>query len=179
MVIDFLPGPADRFRTGHIAASQRAALIDLVELLAPDVEKARGRLENVLENASWSAFDPEDALIEALLDGVDGGCAYFPSVGADPEAIRGYLTLLPACPEELTRTWQDGDIEAWNTETDLRTYLRSLGDHCRAIGIALIGVFCGKDGLVPGFLPDGKLERFIALATTAELEVFVYGSVDR
>ncbi len=52
VVVDFLPGPADRFRTGHIAASQRAALIDLVELLVPDVEKARGRLEYALENAS-------------------------------------------------------------------------------------------------------------------------------
>ncbi|MET8650280.1 DUF6630 family protein [Nocardia aurea] len=179
VVVDFLPGPAERFRTGHIGAAQRAALIDLVELLAPDVEKARGRLECVLENASWSAFDPEDALIEALLDGVAGGFAYFHPVLADPEAIRGYLTLLPACPEELIRNWHDGDIEdAGNTATDLQTYLRSLGDHCRAIGTALIGVFCGEDGLVLGFLPEGELERFIALAATAEVEVFVHGSVD-
>nr|WP_156095090.1 hypothetical protein [Nocardia lijiangensis] len=175
VVIDFLPRPSDRFHGAHIAAAQRAALFDLVELLAPDIEKARGRLEYVLENASWSAFDPEDALIEALFDGIDSGLAYFSRVITDPEAIRARLGLLPTCPEGLTWDWYDSDIEAWKSETNLQPYLRFLADQCRAVGTALIGVFIGEDGLVLGFLPLDKLERSIELAAVAEVEIVIYG----
>ncbi|MCP2275634.1 hypothetical protein APR09_001186 [Nocardia amikacinitolerans] len=178
VVIDFLPKTLDRFHTGHIAAAQRAALFGLVELLAPDVEKARGRLEHVLDNASWSAFDPEDALIEASFDGIDSGLAYFIRVLADPDAIRSRLALLPTCPEGLTWDWYDGDIEAWNTERDLQIYLRSLADHCRAVGTALIGVYGGEDVLVLGFLPSDKLARFIELAATAGAEIVIYGPTE-
>ncbi|MEV0028371.1 hypothetical protein [Nocardia sp. NPDC050793] len=180
VIIDFVPRPRDRFRSARIAAPQRAALIDLVELLAPDVEKARGRLAYVLENALWSAFDPEDALIEALFDGTDSALAYFHRVIADPDTIRCRLELMPACPVGLTWDWDryDGDIGSWNSETDLQPYLRLLADRCCAVDTALIGIFAGADGLVLGFLPSDKLERFIVLAATAKAEIVVYGSVE-
>lgn len=178
VVIDFLPRPLDRFQTAHIAAAQRAALFDLVELLAPDVEKARGRLEYVLENASWSAFDPEEALIEALFDGIDSALAYFFRVIAGPDAIRSHLEQLSTCPEGLTWDWYDGNTKSCRTEADLQNYLRLLADHCRTVGTALVGVFTGKDELVLGFLPSDKLERFIELAATAKAEIIIYGTVE-
>ncbi|WP_431957318.1 DUF6630 family protein [Nocardia lijiangensis] len=178
VVIDFLPRRSDRFHSAHIAAAQRTALFDLVDLLAPDVEKARGRLEYALENASWSAFDPEDALIEALFDGLDSGLTYFLRVITDPDAIRERLGLLPTCPEGLTWDWYDGDIEAWKSETDLHPYLRLLADRCHAVGTALIGVFIGEDGLVLGFLPSDQRERFVELAAMAKAEIIIYGSVE-
>ncbi|MGW4742602.1 DUF6630 family protein [Nocardia xishanensis] len=178
VIIDFVPRSRDRFRSARIGAAQRAALIDLVELLAPDVEKARGRLAYVLENALWSAFDPEDALIEALFDGIDSALTYFLRVVADPATIRRRLELLPTCPEGLTWDWDgyDGDIGSWSSETDLQPYLRLLADRCRAVDTALIGVFTGADGLVLGFLPSDELERFIVLAATAKAEIIIYGS---
>ncbi|MEU0873321.1 DUF6630 family protein [Nocardia brasiliensis] len=178
VVIDFLPRTRDRFHSARIEAAQRTALFDLVELLAPDAEKARGRLEYVLENASWSAFDPEDALIEVLFDGVDGGLAHFHRAVADPAAIRSRLALLPSCPAGLTWDWDDGDIHRGKTEADRQAHLRLLGDHCRAVGTALIGVFTGKNELVLGFLPSDKLERLIDLAATAKAEIVTYGTVE-
>ncbi|MFI6996377.1 hypothetical protein [Nocardia sp. NPDC050175] len=176
VVIDFLPAPLDRFQSAHIAAAQRAALFDLVELLAPDVEKARGRVEYVLDNASWSAFDPEDALIEALFDSIDSALAYFDRVIAGPGTIRSHLAQLSTCPEGLKWDWYDGDTGSCKTETDLQNYLRLLADQCRTVGTALIGVFTGKDELALGFLPSDKLERFIELAALAKAEVFIYGA---
>ncbi|MEU4707146.1 hypothetical protein AB0G00_12000 [Nocardia salmonicida] len=177
VVIDFLPRPLDKFSSAQIAATQRAALFDLVELIAPDAEKACGRLEYVLENASWSAFDPEDALIEVLSDGCDGGLVYFDRVIAGPDAIRSRLVLLPTCPKGMTWDWSDGDI--CETEADLQTYLRLSADHCRTVGAALIGVVTGKNGLVLGFLPSDKLERFIELAASADAEIVIYGTVEQ
>ncbi|MFD9549787.1 hypothetical protein ACFWBG_20510 [Nocardia salmonicida] len=176
MVIDFVPRLLGRFSSAHIAAAQRAALFDLVELIAPDAEKSCGRLEYVLANASWSASDPEDTLIEVLFDGCDGGLVYFGRVVAGPDAIRSRLALLPTCPKGLTWDWYDGDI--CKTEADLQTYLRLSGDHCRTVGTALIGVVTGKNGLVLGFLPSDKLERFIELAATADAEIVIYGTVE-
>ncbi|QBS39637.1 hypothetical protein [Nocardia sp. CS682] len=178
VVIDFLPRSHDRFQSAHIAAPQRAALFDLVELLAPDVEKARGRLKDVLENASWSAFDPEDALIEALFDSVDSGLAYFDRVIAGPDEIRSHLEQLSTCPEGLTWDWYDGDTKSGKTETALRNYLRLLADQSRVVGTALIGVFAGERGLALGFLSSDKLERFIELAAAAEAEIIIYGAVE-
>ncbi|MGW4847685.1 DUF6630 family protein [Nocardia brasiliensis] len=179
VVIDFLPRPLDRFHSARIDAAQRTALFDLVELLAPDAEKACGRLEYVLENATWSAFDPEDALTEVLFDGVDGGLAHFHRAVADPEAIRSRLALLPTCPAGLTWDWYDGDIHRCKTDADRQTYLRLLGDHCRAVGTALIGVFTGENELVLGFLPSDKLARLIDLAATAKAEIVTYGTIER
>lgn len=178
VVIDFLPRPLDRFHSAHIVSAQRAALFDLVALIAPDVEKACGRLEYVLENASWSAFDPEDALIEVLCDGIDSGLAYFDRVVVGPDEIRSRLALLPTCPEGLTWDWHAGDIEFCKTETDLQTYLRLLADHCRTAGTALIGVLTGKDGLVLGFLPSDRRERFIELAALTKAEIFIHGPAE-
>ncbi|MFD3745963.1 hypothetical protein [Nocardia sp. NPDC058633] len=178
VVIDFLARPLDRFHSAHIAAAQRAALFDLVELIAPDVEKACGRLERVLENASWSAFDPEDTLIEVLADGIDSGLVYFDRVVADPDAIRSRLALLPTCPKGLTWDRYDDDVTVCNTESDLQTYLRLLADHCRTVGTALIGVFTGKKGLVLGFLPLHKLERCVELAAMAKAEIVIYSTVE-
>ncbi|MFI6221845.1 hypothetical protein ACIBEH_14915 [Nocardia salmonicida] len=177
VVIDFLPRSLDRISSAHIAATQRAALFDLVELVAPDAEIACGRLEYVLENASWSAFDPEEALIEVLFDGCDGGLVYFDRVIAGPDAIRSRLALLPTCPKGMTWDWSDGDI--CETEADLQTYLRLSADHCRTVGAALIGVVTGKNGLVLGFLPSDKLERFIELAASADAEIVIYGTVEQ
>lgn len=176
VVIDFLPRPLDRFSSAPVTATQRAALFDLVVLIAPDAEKACGRLEYVLENASWSAFDPEDVLIEVLFDGCEGGLVYFDRVVADSDAIRSRLALLPTCPEGLTWDWYDGDI--CKTETDLQTYLRLSADRCRTVGTALIGVVTGKNGLVLGFLPSDKLEQFIELAASADAEIVIYGTVE-
>ncbi len=178
VVIDFLPRPPGRFHSAHVDAAQRTALFGLVELIAPDVEKACRRLEYVLDNASWSAFDPENALIETLYDGVDGGLAHFHRMVADPESIRSRLALLPTCPAELTWDWYDGDIRRCKTEADRQTYLRLLGDHCRAVGTALIGVFAGENGLVLGFLPLDKLERFAELAAVAKAEIIIHGTVE-
>ncbi|MFD4354093.1 hypothetical protein ACFWPX_16170 [Nocardia sp. NPDC058518] len=178
VAIDFLPRPLDRFHSAHIAAAQRAALLDLVSLIAPDIEKACGRLENALENTSWSVFDPEDAVIEVLVDGIDSGLVYFDRVSAGPDTIRSRLALLPTCPEGFTWDWYDGDAKFCETETDLQTYLRLLADHCRTFGTALIGVFTGRDGLVLGFLPLDKLERFVELAALAEAEIVIYGTIE-
>ncbi|MFI1237123.1 hypothetical protein [Nocardia salmonicida] len=42
----------------------------------------------------------------------------------------------------------------------------------------MIGVVTGKNGLVLGFLPSDKIERFIELAASAEAEIVVYGTVE-
>lgn len=175
VVIDFVPRPVERFQTARVAAAQRAALFDLVELLAPDVEKARGRMEYVLENASWSAFDPENALIEALFDSVHGALVVLYRVISGPKSIRNRLTALTTCPEQLTWDWHESDVRFSKTESDLQAYLRLLAEHCRTAGSALVGVHAGKDRLALGFLPLGKVERFIELAAIAEAEIAVYG----
>lgn len=99
-----------------------------------------------------------------LLEDLDSGLAYFVRVLADPDTIRGRLTLLPTCPEGLTWNWYDGDTEAWNAETDL-PLLAVVADHCRAVGTALIGVFIGEGGLVLAFLPSDIVEANAPVAT--------------
>lgn len=115
---------------------------------------------------------PEDSWVLDDLDGDDRGY--------DPDTIRRRLELMPTCPEGLAWYWDqcDDDIGSWNSETDLQPYLRLLADRCRAVDTALIGVFTGADGLVLGFLPSDKLERFIVLAATAKAEIVIYGSVE-
>ncbi|MGW0252620.1 DUF6630 family protein [Nocardia goodfellowii] len=178
VIVDFLPRRLGRFQTPRIGAAQRAALEGLVELLAPDVERARMRLAYVLENASWSAFDPEGALIEVLHDGIDSGLVDFLRVIADPELISGRLRRLRTCPQRLDWDWYKGDPETWNARVDLPGYLQELAHHCRGVDAALIGIYAGVDGLVLGFLPEDRLERFIELAAVAQVEVVVYGQAE-
>ncbi|WP_327140669.1 DUF6630 family protein [Nocardia sp. NBC_01327] len=163
-----------------IGEEQRGALFGIVELLAPDTDAARERLEQQLEEVEEEDyFTPEEALIDSLY-GFDKDAEPFRSGltycdwKSDPSEIRDYLKDLPAYPQGLTWDWWNWSTDQEWDSSDLQDFLWPLADRCLELGVSLVGIYVDGDGYTLGFLSTGKIERFLELATLAEAQVHVH-----
>ncbi|MFE3056537.1 hypothetical protein [Nocardia sp. NPDC059239] len=94
-----------------IGEEQRAALFGIVELLAPDADSTRERLEQQLEEVEEeNYFTPEEVLIDSLYGFDEDGEPFrsgltYCNWKSDPNEIRDYLQHLPTYPHGLTWDW--------------------------------------------------------------------------
>ncbi|MGV9408912.1 DUF6630 family protein [Nocardia sp. NPDC003693] len=165
-----------------IEEEQRAALVGIVELLAPEADSARARLEQLLADAEGEDyFTPEEVLVDSL-HGFDEDGEPFRSAliycdwKSYPDEIRDWLRELPTYPPGLTWDWWDwSNVREWDS-SDLQDFLWPLADRCLELGVSLIGIYVDGDGYTLGFLNSDKVERFLELATRAEAQVHVHRS---
>ncbi|WP_067687618.1 DUF6630 family protein [Nocardia jejuensis] len=152
---------------------QRAALFEIVGLLAPDLEKAWARLADALARGGPEPITPEEALIEALYD--EGSGLAYCGWEARPSEVRDYLEELPTFPPGLTWEWYKWTAqEAWDPEEDLYEFLWPLADRCLRLGVALVGVLVDGEGYTLGFLPADDLAKFVELAGVAHSTIYVH-----
>ncbi|MVU77336.1 hypothetical protein GPX89_08760 [Nocardia sp. ET3-3] len=165
-----------------IGEEQRAALAGIVELLAPDLDSARERLEQLLEDAGEEDyFTPEEMLIDSLYGFDEDGEPFRSGLTycdwkSYPDEIRDWLQDLPAYPQGLAWDWWDwSTVRDWDS-SDLQDFLWPLADRCLELGVSLIGIYVDGDGYTLGFLKNDKVERFLELAALAEAQVRIYRS---
>ncbi|MGY4103651.1 DUF6630 family protein [Nocardia sp. R16R-3T] len=159
---------------------RRTALRGIVGLLAPDIDEARERLNEVLEDLDWDDYSAEEVLIDALYDAEafdepGSGLVYF-DWKAEPQELRDGLQLLPRCPRELAWDWYEHDPTAASDPDGRDEFLWQLADRCQQFGVAIISVYVDGDGFTLGFLPASQLSELMKLASSAKARIDVIRS---
>ncbi|MEV6326083.1 hypothetical protein AB0M45_33725 [Nocardia sp. NPDC051787] len=156
-----------------IGREQRAALTEIVAILAPCSDRAQLSLARALDDTS-KVPTPAEALSDALEGTLENDIGRV-MAGFDWKAealeIRESLSTLATFPQGFSWEWydwselDDEDDDLWDPD-DRNDFLRSLGRHSFELGFALIGLD-GADWFSLGFVKAEKFQRLQDVARKA------------
>ncbi|MFJ9370824.1 hypothetical protein ACIRRA_41305 [Nocardia sp. NPDC101769] len=161
-----------------LTEGQHAALLSIIELLAPDLDTALTRLSEELENGEERELTPEEVMMSPLSNSDMRYIAHpaafaFFDYTVGPNEVRDDLQRLHGCPPGLNWDWYDEGDE-WGPRGH-EDFFWSLARRCQDLQVAVVSV-CARDdyyGFDLGFVPSDRLDRLmdLALRVGARIEI--------